>query len=169
MLPRDKVMMGMLATLGIERGKPNQPAGQALVTRWSEASGTPISTCSNLDEKLFAREPSAGLTTSGAEMVPDDKVWFEFVTDDAVQIDGCGRGLVLLQSASGCADRGCGNERISPQPLIRSERLLEPGRNHRLHVPADVPARQFWSLISVGDNATWSFVINPQKRNGLVP
>ncbi|MFY9842811.1 MAG: DUF1214 domain-containing protein [Terriglobales bacterium] len=61
----------------------------------------------------------------------------------------------------------------SPRSFLRWHSLrhrdgkpLEPGKTYRLRVPKDVPARQFWSL-TLYDNATWNFVINPEKRNGL--
>jgi hypothetical protein len=43
---------------------------------------------------------------------------------------------------------------------------LAAGKTYRLRVPKDVPAGQFWSL-NVYDNATWNFILNPLKRNGL--
>ena len=42
----------------------------------------------------------------------------------------------------------------------RTGQPLEPGKNYRLRVPRDVPARQFWSL-TLYDNATWAFIRNP--------
>jgi hypothetical protein len=43
---------------------------------------------------------------------------------------------------------------------------MESGKNYRLRVPKDARARQFWSL-TMYDNATWNFIMNPLKRNGL--
>jgi hypothetical protein len=43
---------------------------------------------------------------------------------------------------------------------------LEAGKNYRLRVPKDTPAKQFWSL-TVYDRATWAFIKNPLDRAGL--
>jgi hypothetical protein len=45
-------------------------------------------------------------------------------------------------------------------------RPLDSGKNYKLHVPNNVPVKQFWALI-VYDFATWAFIYNPQDRVGL--
>jgi len=45
-------------------------------------------------------------------------------------------------------------------------KAVEAGKLYRIRVPKDTPAKQFWS-ITVYDNATWGFIINPQDRSGL--
>jgi hypothetical protein len=61
--PQDKVMMGMLATIGIERGKPFNPQGK-LKAAMERVSRTPISTCSNLTTSCL-RRASIGPTVTG--------------------------------------------------------------------------------------------------------
>jgi hypothetical protein len=43
---------------------------------------------------------------------------------------------------------------------------LEGGKTYRVHVPADVPVAQFWSL-TVYDQATWAFIYTPDMRPGI--
>lgn len=43
---------------------------------------------------------------------------------------------------------------------------LEAGKTYRLHVPADMPVSQFWSL-TVYDHATWAFVYTPEMLPGI--
>ena len=43
---------------------------------------------------------------------------------------------------------------------------LSAGKAYKLHIPADVPAKQFWAL-TVYDYATWAFIYNPLDRVGL--
>jgi len=45
-------------------------------------------------------------------------------------------------------------------------RLLEAGKNYSVHIPANIPAEQFWSL-TMYDHATWSFINNALDRSGL--
>src|SRR5262245_2361341 len=40
------------------------------------------------------------------------------------------------------------------------------GKNYKLGVPKDVPAKEYWSL-TVYDRATWAFIDNPLDRAGL--
>jgi hypothetical protein len=40
---------------------------------------------------------------------------------------------------------------------------LEAGKNYRLRVPKDTPAKQFWSL-TVYDRANWAFIKTPSGR-----
>ena len=84
--PQDKVMMGMLATIGIERGKPFNPEG-----RIKEAMEKGVIDAyfymQQLDAKLFASSLYWPDRHWSFVMVADDKRGFEFVTDDAVQID----------------------------------------------------------------------------------
>ena len=52
-------------------------------------------------------------------------------------------------------------------PVADSDgRPLEPGKTYKLNVPANTPARQFWSL-TVYDYANWALIPNPTARSGL--
>jgi hypothetical protein len=88
------------------------------------------------------------------------------VTEDAVQIDRRAAAWFFFTFYPRVLMAGrVGTVYLAPT-ADQTGQPLEPGRNYRLRVPRDVPARQFWSL-TLYDNATWAFIRNPQGRNGL--
>jgi hypothetical protein len=162
--PRDKVMMGMLATIGIEPGKPFNPQGKI-----KEAMERGVKDAyfymQRLDTKLFASNLYWPDRHWSFVMVPDEKRGFEFVTDTAVQIDKRAAAWFFFTYYPKILSDRVGTVYLAPTADQAGE-PLEAGKTYRLRVPKDVPVRQFWSL-TLYDNATWNFVINPVKRNGL--
>ena len=162
--PQDKVMMGMLATIGIEPGKPFNPQGK-LKDAMERGVKDAYFYMQQLDAKLFASNLYWPDRHWSFVMVPDGKRGFAFVTDDAVQIDKRAAAWFFFTWYPKVLTENAGTVYLAPI-ADQSGQPLEPGKNYRLRVPKDVPARQFWSL-TMYDNATWSFIINPLKRNGL--
>ena len=162
--PQDKVMMGMLATIGIEPGKPFNPQGK-LKDAMERGVKDAYFYMQQLDAKLFASNLYWPDRHWSFVMVPDAKRGFEFVTDDAVQIDKRAAAWFFFTWYPKVLTENAGTVYLAPI-ADQSGQPLEPGKTYRLRVPKDVPARQFWSL-TMYDNATWSFIINPLKRNGL--
>lgn len=79
-------------------------------------------------------------------MVPGEKLGFEFVTDDAVQIDKRAAAWFFFTFYPKVMMVGrVGTVYLAPI-ADQAGQPLEPGKTYRLHVPKDVPARQFWSL-----------------------
>jgi hypothetical protein len=163
--PRDKVMMGMLATIGIEKGKPFAPEGKI-----KEALERGVADAyfykQQLDEKLFASNLYWADRNWSYVMVPDAKDGFEFVTDEAVEIDRRAAAWTFFTFYPRVM-------KIGQTPVVylapiadKSGKPLQEGKNYRLRVPKEVPARQFWSL-TLYDNATWTFIKNPLDRSGL--
>ena len=92
--PRDKVMMGMLATIGIEPGKPFNPAGKA---QGGDGEGglDAYYYMQNLATKLFASNLYWPDRHWSFVMVPDAQRGFQFVGKDAVEIDKRAAALVF--------------------------------------------------------------------------
>ncbi len=162
--PQDKVMMGMLATIGIERGKPFNPQGK-IKDAMERGIQDAYFYMQQLDTKLFESSLYWPDRHWSFVMVPDAKHGFEFVTDDAVQIDKRAAAWFFFTWYPKVLNDHAGTVYLAPI-ADKTGQPLEPGKTYRLRVPKDVPARQFWSL-TMYDNATWSFIINPQQRNGL--
>jgi hypothetical protein len=162
--PQDKVMMGMLATIGIERGKPFNPQGK-LKDAMERGVKDAYFYMQELDAKLFASSLYWPDRHWSFVMVPDDKRGFEFVTDDAVQIDKRAAAWFFFTWYPKLLTDHAGTVYLAPTADADGN-PIQSGKTYRLRVPKDVPARQFWSL-TMYDNATWSFIINPQMRNGL--
>lgn len=162
--PRDKVMMGMLASIGIEPGKPFNPQGK-IKTAMERAV---------VDAYFYMQERRAKLLDENAywpdrhwgyALITDAANGFQYETDDSLQFDQ--RADMFFP--------GTFYPRVMPEKPATvyllagadSEgRKLEAGKNYRLRVPKDMPVKQFWALI-VYDTATYAFINNPLSRVGL--
>jgi hypothetical protein len=162
--PRDKVMMGMLASIGIEPGKPFNPQGKvkaamekAVVDAYFYMQGR---VAKMLNDHLYWPDRNwASL------LLPDASGGFRFETADALQID----------QRADMFHPGTFYPKVMPAKpatvyLIavndNQSHPLEAGKNYRLNIPKEVPVSQFWSLI-IYDMATWAFIYSPLERPGL--
>jgi hypothetical protein len=162
--PIDKHMMGMLATLGIEKGKPYDPdeitkkaMRQAAIDAWHYLQ--------NGFEKLPESKRFWPDRHYYPLMLADDNRRFTYEYDDKIDVDL--RALQYLwctyvpkvlsdnpatQYAMALAD-------ASGNPLQR-------GNLYRVRVPAEMPVKQFWAL-TVYDHATFGFMYTDSNRTTL--
>jgi hypothetical protein len=139
--PRDLQMLGMLRPLGIEKGKEFKP-DTATVALLNSA----------------AKEALAWLTDRAATDVTPwwpDSQWcipsppitvptmFKWETPDYFGVDA--RGIALSQYFCPTAKLGTGSFYFGTFH-DHSGNPLEGGKTYRLHVPANVPVREFWSI-----------------------
>jgi hypothetical protein len=162
--PRDKVMMGMLATIGIERGKPFKPPAK-LKAAMEKGVADAYYYMQSLTTKLFASNLYWPDRHWSFVMVPDDKHGFEFVTDDAVQVDKRAAAWFFFTMYPKELSEHAATVYLAPIADSTGQ-PLEAGKTYKLRVPKDVPAKQFWSL-TVYDRRTWAFIQNPLDRAGL--
>jgi hypothetical protein len=162
--PRDKVMMGMLATIGIEPGKPFNPP-EKLNAAMEKGVADAYYYMQNLDTKLFASNLYWPDRHWSFVMVPDAQRGFEFVSKDAVEIDKRAAAWFFFTFYPKVLTEHAGTVYLAPIADSMG-RPLEAGKTYKLRVPKDVPAREFWSL-TVYERATWAFINNPQDRAGL--
>ena len=162
--PRDKVMMGMLATIGIQPGKPFNPP-ERLKAAMEKGVIDAYYYMQNLDTKLFASNLYWSDRHWSFVMVPDAQRGFDFVDKDAVQIDKRAAAWFFFTFYPKVLTDRAGTVYLAPI-ADNSGRPLEAGKTYRLRVPKDMPAKQFWSL-TMYDRATWAFVNNPLDRAGL--
>ena len=162
---RDKVMMGMLKSIGIEKGKPYKPdektkkifrqaaidayhymlegyvAGLPEEMMWSNRSW----------RNVFYTDPDGGFSWDTEGMLDYDnraiRNWFNVIYLPA---------KVLERPATMYVDT----------PLDKDGNVFEAGKMYKLTVPKDVPVNKFWSL-TVYDMATWAFIYTPEERPGL--
>lgn len=154
---RDKVMMGMLASIGVERGKPFQPDAKT-----QKALDAALVDGRRIMQRFFE--------TPNRALVPwwQGSQWgalspalmrvanaFTFETDDALWIDERAGGSFYWATF---APKKLGAGTFYLMGLRDSAgQLLDGNATYRLRVPAAVPARDFWSVI-VYDMDTKSFV-----------
>ena len=161
---RDKVMMGMLASIGIEPGKPFAPdeetrtaMRQAVVDayfymqqRFWDATA---------DRLFWSDRHYSNL------IVGDEAKGFTYETPNAIQIDS--RSDQYFPGTMYPAKIAARPATIYMGTLADAHgNPFQAGKNYKVTLPKDVPVTQFWSLI-VYDAATFSFIYNPLERAGL--
>jgi hypothetical protein len=160
----DKAMMGMLASLGIQQGKPYTPDAiakramrQAAIDVWYYIQDY----FDNLPaDRLYW--PDRHYTSL---LMSDEKRRFEYNYPDridtiprAAQFAWCTYVPVQMSDSP------------ATQYLVsmadKDGNPLDAGKSYKVDVPKDVPVKQFWAL-TVYDRATFSFIYTPDRRTTL--
>lgn len=164
---RDKAMVGMLSSLGIEKGKPFKPDA---ATR--ELLNSAAATAYAIMQSGF-ETPGDGL-----EVWWPNGIWMNMNSAN-LKLMGTGwsyetaDAVYTYQRAvtpffwANYLPAKLGGEQLYLMGLRDSTGALLSGRrSYRLSVPADVPVDKFWSVI-LYSSKTKSFVPNPLDRVGL--
>lgn len=162
--PQDKVMMGMLKTLGIEKGKPyapDEPTKRAMRQAAIDAYHYLQSYLDHFpaDWLFWSDRHYASLLQSDANKT------FTFVSDDridiiprAVEYFWCTYMPKVL------------SDKPATQYLMamadKDGKLLEAGQTYKVTVPAEMPVKQFWAL-TIYDRATFSFIYSESNKTTL--
>jgi hypothetical protein len=138
---RDLAMMGMLKSIGIEKGKKFEPdaatrrlfsaagqEGQAQMVEWLTSYSQPWWT-----DRKWSPADSRGIKTG-----------FTFQTPEALDVDA--RGFANFAAFAMPKKTGESLVYLFTFRGSRGERL-SGDRNYALRVPANVPAKQYWSVI----------------------
>jgi hypothetical protein len=162
LLERDKVMGGMLASIGIEKGRPFEPSGVVL-----EALEKAVQDAKEYLDYTF-QTPGYSL-----EVYWPDRQWqwprqpseegFVFDEGDYLLLDERGslfNWATFIPRNLGRASAYLASMRDSDGALLSGD------GQYRLRVPADVPARDFWSVIAYSMD-TKAFIYNDLGRVGL--
>jgi hypothetical protein len=162
--PRDKVMMGMLASLGIEKGKAFEPdplLKDAMIRGVHDAYFYMHQLADELHESsLYWPDRHWSMV-----MKPDANKGFSFEDATTILIDDRAAAWHFFSYYPKILSDKAGTVYLAPIKDAKG-RLVEAGKNYSLHIPADIPAEQFWSL-TMYDHATWSFINNELNRSGL--
>jgi hypothetical protein len=161
---RDKVMIGILAAIGIEKGKPFNPSPK-MQAAMERAVVDAYHYMQELTLKLLQENLLWPDRHWAMVLVPDENGGFEFVTDRAVEIDK--RAAIWFPAIFLPPTFNENAATVYVSPIADKDgNAVEAGKLYRIRIPKDTPAKQFWS-ITVYDNATWGFIVNPQDRSGL--
>lgn len=151
---RDKVMMGMLASIGIERGKPFQPDA-----KMQKALDAAMIAARRIMQQYFETRaltawwPGSHWTAFSPNTLHVANE-FTYETADALWLDERAGGLFYWATF---VPKKLGGGTFYLMGLRDSAgNLLDGSSTYRLHVPAAVPARDFWSAI-VYDMETKAF------------
>ena len=162
LLERDKVMGGMLASIGIEKGKPFAPKGkvkQALekaakdgfsyLEYMFETPGYSTEIYWPDHQWLGIKQPSKDgfVFDEGEYLLLDERgSLYQWVTFIPRRLGKASAYVLGMRDADG--------------------ELLSGKQNYKFNVPANVPARDFWSVIAYG-KTTKSFIYNDADKVGL--
>jgi hypothetical protein len=160
---RDKVMMGMLASLGISPDRPYAPDAKTL-----KAMRTAVTDAYFHLQQDFWRHSNTRLYWPDRHYASiyegDAQKQFVYETATELQIDGRARQFFPFTFLP---------SRIAERPAVMylgaladaAGKPFVAGKTYRVTIPKEVPVRQFWSLI-VYDAATFAFIYNPLNRTG---
>lgn len=170
--PRDKAMMGMLTTLGIEAGKPFSPP-----EKYRAAMERGI-----VDAYFYMQQQF--FTVQSRNLFYPDRHWSFYLLSDRNESTTFELPEALLyteraalfhpgtfyppkvprlENIDAWAKAGRLPETAYLVAIADSQgRPLEAGKTYRLRVPADMPVRQFWSLI-IYNTDTWAFNFNVDR------
>lgn len=161
---QDKVMTGMLETIGIKAGEPLE-----LTAREKEIFTKAAQDAYTYMHNLVYEHHEDGLYWENRSwswvMRADDAGLFDFVTDDAVQIDRRAAAWNFFTLYPPKMDERPATIYLAP---IRDAEGndLKAGDLYKISIPKDIPASQFWS-VTVYDDSTWAFIDNDLLRSGL--
>ncbi|KOF20239.1 hypothetical protein AC244_09260 [Ensifer adhaerens] len=152
---RDKVMMGMLASIGIERGKPFQPDAKMQKTLDAALVDARRIMQHYFEESTFVPwwPGSQWMSLSPSTMRVAHQ--FTFETPDALWIDARAGGVYYY--ATFLPKKLGGGSFYLVGLRDSAGQLLDGQATYRLRVPAVVPAKDFWSAI-VYDSDSKAFV-----------
>ena len=162
--PHDKVMMGMLASLGIEKGKPFAPdetskraMRQAAIDAWYFLQHW----FDNFpkDKLYWPDRHYASLLQADANKT------FTFVYDDHIDlINRAAEYFWCTYMPKVLSDTPATQYMMAMAD--KDGKLLEAGKLYKIDVPAEMPVKQFWAL-TVYDRATMAFIYSNTNRTTL--
>jgi len=155
--PRDLEMMGMLLPLGIERGKEFKPdaATVTLLNSAAKEAHAWLMDKATTDMTPWWTESQWGVPTPPITM----PTAFHWEVPNYFDVDS--RAIALSQYFCPTAKLGTGSFYFATFH-DHSGSPLEGGNNYRLHVPAEVPVREFWS-VTVYSLETSSFFLHATR------
>ncbi|QDV14851.1 hypothetical protein CA51_47610 [Rosistilla oblonga] len=149
-IERDRIMLATLVPLGIQKGKAFQPDA-----RLKEI----LIDAANVGE-LMARCNGYAKRFPGSKVWPDKKweysLFLKAVNQEVPNYTELDERASWLYEAVGVSEGMMGKIHGAGQVYLESQKdangeWLDGGKNYTLHVPADVPVKQFWSF-TVYDN-----------------
>jgi hypothetical protein len=163
---RDKVIMGMLRTLGIEPGKPFKPdarateilqqsvlAGRAQMEIFFENWGRAMSP--------YWPDRQWGFIALGTKEIAQ----FTYETDTTLYLDDRAGGMFYGATFLPKSLEGGGTFYLCGLRDATGE-LFKGPNTYRMRVPKDVPARDFWAIVAY-DLESKSYIFNDLNRGGL--
>jgi hypothetical protein len=153
--PRDLEMMGMLLPLGIEKGKDFKPDAATVGLLRSAAAEANAWLTSGLVTTSVPWWPGSQWSIPGGSMI-GIQTQAHWEVPNFFDVDA--RGIAFSTYFCPPAKTGSGSFYLNTFK-DSSGKPLEGGNNYRLHVPPNVPVREFWS-VTIYSLETSSFFLN---------
>jgi len=158
---RDRFFMAMLAPLGIEKGKPFKPdERQKKLLTEATFVGESMAMAISFDKRI---EGSRYRPDSNWQYVImfDPKQEAEFYSQLDERTDYF---YEAVTTTSGMVSKtpGVGQAYLGTYELAADGSRLDGGKNYRLRVPPNAPAKQFWS-VTLYDVDTRSFIVTKEQ------
>jgi len=165
--PRDKVMTGMLATLGIEKGKPFKPDAKT-----KKAMSQAVVDAYYYMQNKFLHDYDPKSLWWGKErqwrdyLFADPTRGFEWETTDMIEIDK--RALNPWFTATVIPKKMAKRPATMYLGATADEngKDFDPSKTYSLTVPKNVPAERFWS-VTVYSRETFAFIYSKEGRVGI--
>jgi len=161
-LTRDKAMIDRLKTLGIEKGKPFAPSAETK-TILDAAAREAQAWIGGQYEKLFAAPFAEGARWAlpVSKEVADGQPNAFLANPDSYPTDG--RGVTYAMAFFSPKHLGAGQFYLMAIADKAGERL-DGGKAYRLTVPANAPAKLYWSVTAY-DGTTHALIRNTQRSS----
>jgi hypothetical protein len=161
---QDKVMMGMLASLGIEKGKPYKPDESTIramregaVAAWAYV------------QWWFDHLPSERLYWADRHyaslMMADKNKTFTYEYQDHIDVVTRAAQYVWCTYIPKTLSDSPATQYLMAM-ADKDGKLLEAGKLYKLTIPLEMPVKQFWAL-TVYDRATFGFIYTDSGRTTL--
>jgi len=161
---QDKVMMDMLASLGIEKGKPFQP-DETTIRAMREGA---VAAWAHM-QWWFDHFPNDRLYWPdryyASLMMADKNKTFTYVYDDRIDIISRAAQFTWCTYVPKVLSDSPATQYLMSM-ADKDGKLLEAGKTYKLTIPARMPVRQFWAL-TVYDRATFGFIYTDSGRTTL--
>jgi len=162
--PEDKIMMGYLSYLGIEKGKPFKPDETTKKAMRQAAADAYY----YLQHRLTYQKPSMYYWPNRHwqdVLTPDPNGTFSFVMDDKIDVDSRAERYFFATYYPRKYYAPPAN--IYMFALLDKEgKPLDGNKTYKLKIPKDMPVKQFWSLI-IYDADTWAFIYTKEGKVGI--
>ena len=162
--PEDKIMMGYLSYLGIEKGKPFKPDETTKKAMRQAAADAYY----YLQHRLTYQKPSMYYWQNRHwqdVLTPDPNGTFSFVMDDKIDVDARAERYFFATYYPRKYYAPPAN--IYMFALLDKEgKPLDGNKTYKLKIPKDMPVKQFWSLI-IYDADTWAFIYTKEGKVGI--
>ena len=160
-------MVGILASIGIKKGKPFAPDARMKAILTDAAA---VANATSRAMTFASRDPAdQGSIPTGTGSQPSSRLNHEFVDGGERHLDARTMSLYYftgITPAMAEPKLGTGRGlRVSP-PATRRANGFDGSKNYKVTLPPNVPAKRFWSF-NVYDNQHRSFLETDQKTAGL--